>query len=221
MTMQEIGMESMPNVYISYTQVFDEDYIEVQVTTKDFFDNPTWAASEILLDKLKIKVLVLAFDDGQPLEADANKLNNGEISIHEANGSLQERSIYHFNTDETITENNGLTNYYYKFRFNRTNKNNVYVYAQAFVDISELNLGFTDYHYLDGPITSETIRKNGDMPENGILFRTPDDSIWSGPVHGREGNYMVGSFHTDEPHDTLTQETVDSKVRDFLSGLPT
>jgi len=220
MTMQEIGMEAMPNVYISYVQIFDEDNIEVQVTVKDFFDNPTWAASQILLDKLKIKVLVLAFDEGEPLGSDSDKLNNGLISIHEANGSFQERSIYNFFIDDIVTEGN-LTNYYYKFRFNRVNKSNVYVYAQTFVDVSELNLGFTDYHYLDGPMASEAIKINDATPENGFLFRTPDGAIWSGPVHGHQGDYMVGSYHTDEDHDKLKQETVDSKVLDFLSGLPT
>jgi hypothetical protein len=218
MTMQEIGMESMPNVYISYVQIFDEDNIEVQVTVKDFFDNPTWAASQILRDKLKIKVLVLAFDIAGRDEV--NKLNNGQITIHESNGNFQERSIYNFFIEDIVTEGN-LTNYYYKFRFNRVNKSNIYIYTQAFVDVSELNLGFTDYHYLDGPMASEAVKINGETPENGFLFRTPDGAIWSGPVHGHQGDYMVGSYHTDEDHDKLKQETVDSKVLDFLSGLPT
>lgn len=221
MTMQEIGMESMPNVYISDINL-EGDKIFITLTTKDFVESPTWNIEDsILIDKLMFVVKVFAYDNEDALEPIVTQLNNGDISIYDARTSFEKQiSFYNYNS---LQEEDNLNNFYYELEFDlfQTNKRNIYVYAQAFVDISELNLGFTDYHYLDGPMTSEAIKIDGEPPDNGILFRTPDGGIWSGPVHGREGNYMVGSFHTDEPHDTLTQETVDSKVRDFLSGLPT
>ena len=221
MTMQEIGMESMPNVYISEATLNDIQ-LRITLTTKDFVESPTWnIQNSILSDKLMFVVKVFAYDNEDTLESIVTQLNNGDISIYDATTSF-EKHISFYNHDYLEAEDN-LNNFYYELQFNsyEVNKRNIYVYAQAYVDISELNLGFTEYRYLDGPMTSEAIKIDGEFPDNGILFRTPDGGIWSGPVHGHEGDYMVGSFHTEEPHDSLTQETVDSKVRDFLSGLPT
>ena len=221
MTMQEIGMESMPNVYISEATL-NEGLLRITLTTKDFVESPTWnIQNSILLDKLMFVVKVFAYDNEDALEPIVTQLNNGDISIYDAITSFEEHvSFYNYDYFE---EEGNLNNFYYELEFDlfQTNKRNIYVYAQAFVDVSQLNLGFTEYRYLDGPMTSEAIKIDGQTPENAILFRTPDGGIWSGPVHGHEGVYMVGSFHTEEPHDNLTQETVDSKVRDFLSGLPT
>ena len=45
----------------------------------------------------------------------------------------------------------------------------------------------------------------------------------SGPVHQHESGFMEGSFHKEEPHSELTQETIDSasKITEFIQDILT
>ena len=219
MSIPVIGLENMPNVYIQSASLVD-DLFNITLTTKDFIDNPSWAESDILRGILNIKLVVLTYDNGEDLEQVSNDLNEGNISIHDVSDGLTRiTGIQSYIPSET-RQSEAINNFYYNFSFTSQdldfNKQNVYIYAIAYIDLTNLNLNYAEYKFLDGPMASEAVRKNGRTPIKATLFRLDDGTIWSGPVHQKNNNYMEGSFHKEEPHAELTTSQVESKVSAFI-----
>lgn len=219
MSIPVIGLESMPNVYIQSASLVN-DLFSITLTTKDFINNPSWAESDILRGMLNIKLVVLAYDNGEDLEQVSNDLNEGNISIHDvSDGLTRVTGIQNYIPSET-RQSEAINNFYYNFQFTPQdldlNKQNIYIYAIAYIDLTELNLNYAEYKFLDGPMASEAVRKNGRTPIRATLFRLEDGTIWSGPVHQRNNNYMEGSFHREELHAELTTSQVESKVSAFI-----
>jgi len=219
MSIPVIGLESMPNVYIQSASLVD-DLFSISLTTKDFIDDPSWSESDILRGLLNIKLVVLTYDNGEDLEQVSNDLNQGNISIHDVSDEFTRIvGIQSYIPIETRQSEN-INNFYYNFSFTPQDldfdKQNIYIYAIAYIDLTNLNLNYADYKYLDGPMASEAVRKNGRTPIRATLFRLEDGTIWSGPVHQHQDGYMEGSFHKEEPHSELTTSQVESKVSAFI-----
>jgi len=214
-----IGLESMPNVYFSTVNI-EEDMLEATLTMKDFVSNPTWSMSDILRDQLKIKILVISFNDGDSAQQTVQQLNEGTLSIHDVpDFPVRITSAQEYIPSQTI-QTDDINNFYYKFKITQADidlsKSNVFIFGIAYVDLNLLNLDYASYKYLDGPMVSEIARENNKTPARGTLFRLDDGSIYAGPVHEHKGKYMEGSFHVTAPHENLTPELIESKVSDFM-----
>jgi len=233
MTTAIIGLESMPNVYFNSVGISDNK-LQILLSMKDSTIVPTWHTSQILKDILKIKLIAISYNTGPPgavppidleMKEFADSLKSGESSIHDFDNSSQiiEIAAQSYNQDRTFVTSDGIANLYYNLEFtsNQVNldKNNIFVFAIAYIDVTTMNLNYASYKYLDGPMVSETVRQNNQVPQNATLFRLDDGSIWSGPVHQHEDGYMEGSFHKQEPHSDLSAELVEAKVTQFIEDV--
>jgi hypothetical protein len=219
MSVPVIGLENMPNVYFSSVSI-ENDVLDAKLTTKDLIDNPTWSESEILRGRLNIKILALCYNEGEEAEKLSKDLKNGTTSIHDISGyPTRVLAAQEYIPAETL-QTDTINNFYYNFKLTSQDldfsKQNIYVFAIAYIDLTGMNLNYAQYKFLDGPMVSEAARDNGRTPIRGTLFRLEDGSIWKGPVHEHQGNYMEGSFHKEEPHADLTEEQVESKVSAFM-----
>ena len=222
MSVDVIGLESMPNIYFSNV-VVDENELTAKLTMKDFVDNPIWSTSDILRGQLNIKVLTLCYNDGDNAQKLSEELKEGTTSIHDISGyPVRVLSSQEYLAEETLVTDD-INNFYYDYKITSEDadfsKENIYVFAIAYADLTSMNLDYATYKYLDGPMVSETARDNGRVPARGTLFRLDDGRIWSGPVHQHEGGYMEGSFHRSEPHRDLTEQEVEAKVSAFFLSL--
>ena len=219
MSIPVIGLEDMPNIYFSSVSI-ENNILDAKLTMKDFVENPTWSNSQVLRGLLNIKVVALCFDDGDEAQQIGDNLNNGNIAIHEiARYPAKIMSAYEYDDSQTIQDDE-VNNFYYNFVLTSQDvdlsKQNIYVYAIAYVDLTNMNLDYAEYKYLDGPMVSEIVKDSGNIPTKATLFRLEDGSIWTGPVHEHQNSYMEGSFHREERHANLTEEQVESKVSDFM-----
>ena len=57
MSIPSIGLENLPNVYFNTVSI-SENKINIKLSMKDYIENPLWSDSEILKEKLKLKVIV-------------------------------------------------------------------------------------------------------------------------------------------------------------------
>ena len=131
-----IGLESMPNVYFSTVNI-EKDMLEATLTMKDFVSNPTWSMSDILRDKLKIKILVVSFNDGDSAQQTVQQLNEGTLSIHDVpDFPVRITSAQEYIPSETI-QTDDINNFYYKFKITQTDvdlsKSNVFIFGVAYV----------------------------------------------------------------------------------------
>tara|TARA_R110000796_G_scaffold5103_1_gene19345 strand:- start:6134 stop:9118 length:2985 start_codon:yes stop_codon:yes gene_type:complete len=222
MSIPAIGLENLPNIYFSNVDL-ENNIMEAQLTMKDFIENPSWSSSEILYGILNIKVLTISFNEGEPGEQIAMDLKNGDTSIHDILGyPMRIIAAQNYNESETL-QTNLINNFYYNVRLTATDidfaKQNIYIFAVAYIDLTSLNLDYASYKYFDGPMASETIRENNNTPLNASLFKLEDGTIWAGPVHKNLNNFMEGSFHKEQLHGELSQEFVDSKVSEFIFSI--
>ena len=213
MSIPSIGLENLPNVYFNTVSI-SENKINIKLSMKDYIENPLWSDSEILKEKLKLKVIVTYFknapDEALPSNQKEMKqlsmdLKEGNASVHDfVLNSYFEIAAQNYNQNEIIPTDD-INNFYYNFTFSTDivdlEADNIYAFALCYIDLQDYNLNYTNYKFLDGPTASETIKENGKPKVNGTLFRLPDDSIWSGPVHEHEGGFMEGSFHKQQAHE--------------------
>ena len=116
MSVPVIGLESMPNVYVQSASLVN-DLFNITLTTKDFINGASWSESDILRGILNIKLVILAFDNGDPLEQVSNDLNDGNISIHEATDGLTRVVGIHNYVPIETRQSEAINNFYYNFQF--------------------------------------------------------------------------------------------------------
>ena len=123
----------------------------------------------------------------------------------------------------TISYGDNLNNFYYYANFNledlNLGKQNIYVFAISYIDMTAYNLNYASYKYLDGPLVSEIVKQQNIVPTTATLFKLPDGSIWTGPIHEHEGSFMKGSFHLETQHEDLTSERVLAKTTDLMDDV--
>ena len=231
MSIPSIGLENLPNVYFNSVSI-NENKINIKLSMKDFIENPLWSDSEILKDKLKIKIIVTHYKSAPNEALPTNQremkqlsmaIKEGQASVHDfLLDSYFEISAQSYSENEIIPTDD-INNFYYNFVFSTDivdlESDNIYAFALCYIDLQDYNLNYTDYKFFDGPTASETIKENGSPKVKGTLFRLPDGSIWSGPVHEHEGAFMEGSFHKQQAHEDLTTSAVDSKVSQFIADV--
>ena len=216
MSTQLIGLENLPNVYI--TKIIIEDKIKntlsvsVNLEMLDTMVNEfyVWSNNEILTPFIKV---CLVHTTDQPI---SRRLTNGEMiplpNIISTSQDFDSRTtkIYTFSIKEFIktTEGNKLM-FRKKVDLEQSDTEFSSVFALTFLDTRAVAEKFkvdmsgrmSQYH---GAVTSEKIMENGIVPKTTNVFISPDNTLWTGPVHfSPTQGYMQGSFHTDKNHGIL------------------
>jgi hypothetical protein len=229
---KEIGLENLPNCYIKTIEISEinkrQNLITVSVFVKDakFKDSLHWYDNKDLSKFLKVSVIL---SSNQSLTNDLKKgnlaLDKRKINRKYTNktGIISgEKSVLF---EDYRHNNNDLETFEYIFKFKVSKKEqNVDVFACVSMNVQEyatqnkINLESSDINTYTGPVTSEVILKNSEVPRETMVFTSPGGETYSGPVHVRNRRYMEGSYHTNQPHSILSiRKATDSKIKDYRS----
>ena len=220
-----VGLENLPNVYISKITLEDHSTngfllnveLEIQDAQKDsgFY----WSDDKVLLSFLKVNLVATRnprvsnlLKDGTivPIPSDISRLNNPDTNMNT------------FGLSEFKHMDSGSSKIFRKkFTYNIENGvQDLHLYAVCFFDTmqasSDLNIRLENiYSRYNGAVCSEIVFVQGEIKSSTTLFLRPDNTVWAGPVHEHEGTYMEGSFHSSEPHNKLRRITVQNyKITD-------
>ena len=227
---KEVGLENLPNCYIKTVEISKinkkNNLITISVYVKDtkFKDSLYWYDNKDLSKFLKVTTVL---STNQNLSNDLKKgiipLDKRKIRKNLLGGSgvrIVEKPVLfedyrHKNDDLEIFE------YIFKFRVFNTAPN-VEIFACVTMDVQEyanqnkINLSNEMINTYTGPVVSETIMKNSQVPRETMVFTLPNGEIYSGPVHIHNRKYMEGSYHTNQSHETLSvRKASDSKIKDY------
>lgn len=213
MSIELVGFENLPNVYIKEVALYEYSDTEMEVRTTvcvhDLQDGSIWSdTSEFLTQFIKISVLFSEDTD------QSSQISSGNIDITTLN-SVQSKSI----KSPMKTEDNLI--YQYTFSY-VTKKDPSHLNLYAFCHISKQqileNLGIMVPKSYLGPIKAERIFNGSKLVENTYAFIRNNGEYWSGPIHqAADGRYMIGSYHKDTAHEYVRRIIVkNTKLKDMI-----
>ena len=227
-----VGLENLPNTYIETITVDDNNpatsKITIELSMNDVEKNGffVWSDDDLIMDYMK--VAVIATSNQQLISG----ITSGQFSplphIIRSGPFIMGTTIV-----EIPAKN------FMKMKSNQPNSRRFYkkesliipedvlgmsLFVLAYVDAQELSnalrivlTGPLKQYY--GPVKSEIVFVGGQIEQTSYLYKEAGGSIWTGPIHEHAGKFMGGSYHTSEPHPSLTRETVlNTKIIDKRSG---
>ena len=239
MTTSFVGLENLPNVYfrdISISSMDNADgqqmfsKVDIKLIVKDTkIDGKfQWVNDDLLNTYLNVKIL-------QSLDKDfTEQLTAGRYTLQpfDYQRSLQfDRNFVKINMKrlrvnsdpEQYSVGNNTYEFEYKFSFEILSSMvaNIAYFACISLNLDMLGTDFAaDFNsdqtkYFQGPISSEKVFVDNKLQTKTNVFYLPDNDIWSGPVHLRDGEYMAGAFHSPDYHPTLRlSELQNLKLKD-------
>ena len=210
-----VGLENLPNVYVSKMMLRNAS-VEVSLLMLDevFEDFFVWSDDALIGDYLKVAVIATSslmlrsrLDSGNinPLPSSLRQQSFVGSDTHIVETSMKQM---------TMTQDADSRRYFGKLEVNiAENASDVTLYAFAYVDTRELanslRIALTgplrNYY---GSLTSERVISGGLPQSTTFVYRETNGDIWSGPIHKHNDKFMGGSYHTNRPHPLLTQDTV-------------
>ena len=242
MSIQEIGFENLPNLYISeivlmdkfshMKQKNDSMVIEIASVVNDYAlnNNNVWIGKEILSKYLKIIVVQSTsptFSSNMTagmaeMNPDSFRLLSSYSKEEVQYQTLKIAADTEPKQHDIINGETRLFSFLNNFKFEaKPGTDHLVYFACTYYDLKEaaeeLHLDFTgaganSYH---GAVMSERVLIAGKLQTKTTVFKRMDNTIYAGPVHRHQNTYMVGSQHTSMSHDALRASTVDNlKIKD-------
>ena len=229
-----VGLEYLPNVHIENInyQAFDA-YQKANVTVATYdYEEKTWSSDDKFTGYFSISCFMVW--QKQLIE----QINSGEVELSRiSTGS----NVFKLKTsfsgmEKTMVSIRGKTYTKYKKTFSFTipiTIINLSCFSVSMIEIEDLkqnenlDLSYTSNLSYMGSLKSEKIIENNKEMNDSVVFRDPENSLWSGPVHLMDTDfgdaptvqrYMAGSEHGETPEKTLNLEVVSnlSKIRYYM-----
>ena len=211
MSNQLVGYENLPNAFIEQIEILNHDgaknILNFSVSVHDSLENPVWSDTEEVFNKMMRLGFVVSTNNNE-----AQQIINGALNPLRSQ-TLHTKNIgKHSFVEETKT---------YKFHFSKLIDNsvaNLHVFAFCFIDKKQIleKMSIDVMNDYIGPIKCEKIVENGNLNTMSHVFVRQNGEYWPGPVHEHEGTFMIGSHHTDTPHEILKKiEVTNTKVKDM------
>tara|TARA_R110002110_G_scaffold351056_3_gene561095 strand:+ start:4037 stop:4732 length:696 start_codon:yes stop_codon:yes gene_type:complete len=217
MSIFDVGVENLPNVYITKISL-TRTAVKVTCLMKDNKEVKTWRHRPQMAN-MKVKAL-LVHDLSETPGVGASKfltitsgLNSGQDSLFNYEMPDETTFINSSNASEfglrNISRSTDEEYYYNTFIFRDSldrpfvqNVNNMTVYVACFLDGLQFeNLVFNKYY---GPASSENIIISNQVNQQSGYFYIPlTDKEYGGPVHSHNGVFMEGSQHRSAEHEKL------------------
>jgi len=231
MSVELVGTEMLPNVYIKSIEINDHSLKHNSATVTvcildslELGSRSRWSNKDILLNYMDVLFVV------SEEKSISDALSKSEISYNEFEiktddnyspdtVQMQRRNCY--STKKFV--NNGIRYFSHKFNFIFSKSSpDVSIFCANIVDTRALShnygLDLFDYNIktFSGPISSEIIFSNFILKKNTNIFIKPDGTQFAGPVHSHDNKWMAGAYHTPQPHMSLMKATAfNSKIKDF------
>lgn len=237
---EEVGLENFPNVFIRSIDLFGTDdqnlvVSEVTLIARDVLKNGSYQWFNDSLFENYVNVSLLFSSE----ERISNLITNGVLSLNKndlfSNYSNADNRLSLFNKSVLNCkgpvfsgldkDGNQIHEFSYTFKHTFLKDRVTHIFAAMTLDNADLQRDFAidpniiNYSFYQGPITSELVMSNGVVTEKSFYFTNPDGSIWKGPVHSHENQYMAGAFHTDTPHNIVQLNTISNfKINNNISN---
>ena len=237
--MKEIGLENLPNIYISQVEIYPETKrrksFKVEMIVKDSRTRGkfSWYGSDDLGKYLKVMLVCSSNQDlNERLDAGTVDFNKKTIRSIDRTSRVKiyTMPITQNEVDEKfeLIDNKKVYSFFFDKKFIMPkNSRNLKVYTAIFLDTREYSntqgidlLGPLVSSYT-GPVASETILKNNKQVFNTTVLVDQNNNTYSGPAHKHPSEgYMEGSFHTNAPHNSLTEVQVPNMKMKNYTSLP-
>ena len=230
MSRKLVGLNALPNVYISKIEIAQQGEGlagVVHIHAKDFIDNEKaiWSDQAAIKNKLSFMFFYSTSVDS------IGAISNGNVSIdlirknfvknEFSNGTLQEAAgelglqyiafMKNVNKAERIRQGDDIL-FNIKFKFSiPTYTSNLAVFSCIMYDFPKEYYNSNNKYAINtgGPISSEYIIKNGEIPTTTTIFVNADKEQWYGPVHFHDTKgYMEGAYHNPSIHNNLRRITI-------------
>jgi hypothetical protein len=233
MSVQEVGLENLPNCYISNIEIYNGSRVNnkysITVSIKDIkqYGSWTWYDEKQLYDNMQL-IVVLSENESFNSDVESGSVVLTRKTMNRYRGGLTYNIVNvkkKWDLKKIIKkETESGVVHTFSFDFNmlaKKNAQNLKVYAALFINTSEFSANnAVDLHsrsiVYGGPVASETIKTNGKLNTSTMLLTKPDGSVHIGPYHIHRNRFMEGSFHTTNPHDVLSRTMVKNpKIKDY------
>lgn len=235
---QEVGLENLPNSYISLIELSEfspsMNVVHTHFILKDIKVDGlfSWYNRDELGKYLKLLVvssvnpdISSAIDDGSlPLDKskisshpsfDATQVQFREIKVGRDNSQIL--------NDGKQTPDGELFELEFGSRFFiKSAESSLKIYCATYIDTQEfsqdykLDLTHKEINSYTGPVASEGVFSNGEVVRGSFVFRTVQNALWSGPVRFLNGTYYSGSTGAPKDSEALRRTRVsNTKIKDY------
>ena len=232
MTIENIGLERLPNIYFKKINLEDHDTKSFKVVseliTLDEADEGSFIWSTDPLFSGFMKTCIIETSNIELIQQITDGVQNPHPSLLKMNPlSLEETTVHIFGMKDFIKmEDEDDKHFKLKALMIRANEtSNLTLFAFNYIDHKEisnyLHIKLTGplQQYM-GPVVSEVVMTNTALQETTAMFMKPNDETWSGPVHqGEDGHWYSGASSDSEESMLLSRKTVkNSKLSDVRSA---
>lgn len=246
MSINHIGTYTLPNVYFErvvvgsevqsvdvpfgFTATFRKTSFNIDLCILDYFtlQKNFYTTRDVFRTFMDINVV--AISDKTLID----RINSGELLIPDFACKKYKITDFINNGFQVSPIDNQLAIYRYNANFTLSeeerHRENIFVYAFASMDIDamenqlNLNLDFSDNKFMRGPLSSECVLRNGNVPEHTHqYYKVSDNSLWAGPIRKRLVNGQVqirGGPFSEANSPLLREEKVDNNKVFLMSQMP-
>ena len=231
MTIENIGLERLPNIYFKKINLEDGDQKSFKVVSELIVLDEMLGESFIWsIDPLFsgfMKTCIIESSNIELIQQITDGVQNPHPSLLKANPlSMEDTNIHIFGFNDFIKmEDDDDKHFRLKATMLKPNEaSNLTLFAFNYIDhegISNfLGIKLTGplQQYM-GPVVSEVVMTNSALQETSIIFSKPNGDTWSGPVHqGSDGRFYSGASTDSEETIELVRKIVkNTKLTDVRS----
>ncbi len=233
MSIQLVGTENLPNLYINEVEVYENSkryFVSPLIYLYDFKRNNSfqWYENQSLRENMKV-IVVVSSSESFNTGVTAGRVALTPKHIRNAAGYSKTLVKYkvlslHGASKESFDEAvGGLYTFPYRCKFNIKKNKNVSVFAATFLDIRQfssenaLDLSSERSNSYHGAIVGEIVFENGKVPTSSTMLLTRQGAPYAGPVHRHNRRYMAGSRHSTTTNQArlTTTRVRNTKVKHF------
>ena len=221
MTIENIGLEKLPNIYFKKINLEDNDTKSFKVVSELIILDELLAGSFVWssdpLFSGFMKTCVIETSNTELIQQITDGVQNPHPSLLKKNPlSSEETKVYVFGFKDFIkVEERNNKHFRLKAVMPKRNETkNLTLFAFNYIDHEEmsnfLHIKLTGplKQYM-GPVVSENIMSNGALQESTTIFFKPNEEVWSGPVHQSfDGKWYSGASSDSEETIELTRKPV-------------
>ena len=203
--------------------------VEVELALKDGLTKrgtSTWFENEKMRGNLKIRVF-LCLNESLGRRLQSGEVKRKEIERMIVQGEVIEQTIDLFDQNNKSLREFRAENidgrlaysipYSAAFTVDQRNPKYLALFAMTVLETGNISAEKSAQNSrsrseVQGNTTAEILIQNGSIKRTASIMKTRTGKIWAGPIHYHEGTYMVGAFHSSNPHDTLREEKVPNIV---------
>mgnify|MGYP000339038207 CR=1 FL=1 len=233
MTIENIGLERLPNIYFKKINLEDHDTKSFKVVSElIILDEATEGSFIWSIDPLFsgfMKTCVIEVTDLDLMQQITDGVQNPHPSLLKLNPlSMEGAKIHIFGFKDFIKmEDEDDKHFHLKTSLIKPNEmSNLTLFAFNYIDHKEisnyLHIKLTGplQQYM-GPLVSETVMVNRGVQETSTIFKKPNQETWSGPVHqGSDGKWYSGASINSEETVELKRNTIrNTKLTDVRTAV--